>query len=112
MSETASMVIELSALLAALGAIGGLIYNVIRWFQKQEKQTEDIEALRALHAADMEAARKTEAEDMREIKEELCLLSYAMLASLDGLKQLNCNGNVTKAHEKLEKHLNQRAHDR
>ena len=33
-----------------------------------------------------------------------------MLASLDGLMQLNCNGNVTKAHGRLEKHLNKQAH--
>ena len=36
--------------------------------------------------------------------------SKTMLASLDGLMQLHCNGNVTKAHDRLEKHLNQQAH--
>ena len=30
---------------------------------------------------------------------------------VDRLKQLGANGNVTDAHEKLEKHLNQSAHD-
>lgn len=36
--------------------------------------------------------------------------SEELLASLDGLMQLHCNGNVTKAHGMLEKHLNQAAH--
>lgn len=108
--EQMEFVIKLSAFAAAVLALWGIIYAVIKWFQKQEKQSADIEALKALHKADMEATRKKEAEDMQEIKDELCVLSYAMLASLDGLQQLHCNGNVTKAHNMLEKHINQQAH--
>lgn len=55
--------------------------------------------------------RKKQSDDMKEMQDELCLISYAMLACLDGLKQQGCNGAVTEAHNKLEKHLNQRAHD-
>lgn len=109
--EQMEFVIKLSAFAAAVLALWGIIYAVIKWFQKQEKQSTDIAALKALHEADMEAARKKEAEDMQAIKDELCVLSYAMLASLDGLQQLHCNGNVTRAHERLEKHLNQQAHN-
>lgn len=109
--ETVDLIIKVAALIGAVGGICGAIYAVIKWFQKQEKQTTDIAELKALHQKDMEATRKKEAEDMQAIKDELCVLSYAMLASLDGLQQLHCNGNVTKAHEKLEKHLNQKAHD-
>lgn len=58
----------------------------------------------------MEAAKKREAEERRMIKDELCILSYAMLAALSGLKQQGCNGDVTEAHSRLEKHLNQQAH--
>ena len=109
--ETVDVIIKVAALIGAVGGIIGGIYAVFKWFQKQEKQTTDIAALKELHQKDMEAARKKEAEDMKAIKDELCVLSYAMLASLDGLQQLHCNGNVTKAHDALEKHLNQRAHD-
>lgn len=109
--ETVDLIIKVAALIGAVGGICGAIYAVIKWFQKQEKQTTDIAELKALHQKDMEATRKKEAEDMQAIKDELCVLIYAMLASLDGLQQLHCNGNVTKAHEKLEKHLNQKAHD-
>ena len=109
--EAVDVIIKVAALIGALGGIIGGIYAVFKWFQKQEKQTTDIAALKELHEKDMEAARKKEAEDMQAIKEELCVLSYAMLASLDGLKQQGCNGEVTKAHAALEKHLNQKAHD-
>ena len=51
-----------------------------------------------------------EAKDIQELRDELCVLSYGMLAALDGLKQLHCNGEVTKAHDMLSKHLNKQAH--
>ncbi len=47
---------------------------------------------------------------LQQISSELCLLSYCVGATLDGLKQLNCNGEVTEAKKKMEKHLNQQAH--
>ena len=92
-------IITIATVLGALIAIGGVAYSVIKWIQKQEKQSVDIEEL-----------KKKEASDIKEIKEEQCLITYAMLACLDGLKQLNCNGPVTEAHNRLQKHLNQRAH--
>jgi hypothetical protein len=95
----ANTIITIAAVLGALIAIGTAVYSVIKWIQKQEKQSVDIEEL-----------RKKEASDIKEMKDEQCLMSYAMLACLDGLKQLNCNGAVTEAHNKLQKHLNQRAH--
>ena len=108
--EEMDFVIKLSAFFAAVLALWGIIYAVIKWFQRQNQQTKDIADLKALHIADMKEAKDKEAADMQAIKDELCVLSYAMLASLDGLQQLHCNGNVTKAHNMLEKHINQQAH--
>ena len=95
----ADTIIKFAALLGALTAIIAAAVSAIKWFQKQERQSEDIEDL-----------RKKQAHDIQELMDEQCLMSYAMLACLDGLKQLNCNGAVTEAHNRLEKHLNQRAH--
>lgn len=47
---------------------------------------------------------------IKAIKEEQCLLTFGMLATLDGLKQLNCNGKVTEARDKIDRHLNKTAH--
>lgn len=106
----ADVIIKTAALLGALGALWAVAYRVIKWFQKQEKQTSDIESLRSLHIADTKTLKDKESADMKMVKEELCVLSYAMLAALDGLKQQGCNGEVTKAHNMLEKHLNKQAH--
>lgn len=96
----ADTIIKAAAVLGALIALLTAAYGVVKWFQKQEKQTIDIETL-----------RKKQLDDIKEMQDELCLISYALLACLDGLKQQGCNGAVTDAHNKLEKHLNQRAHD-
>ena len=103
-------IIRAASFVGAVAAICGAVYAAVMWFHKQGKQSSDIENLKKLHISDMEKASEKEAKDMQEIKDELCVLSYAVLATLDGLKQLHCNGEVTKAHEKLEKHLNQKAH--
>lgn len=109
--EIVDIIIKIAALITAIIGIWAAIYAVIKWFQKQDKQSKDIAELKAKHEKDIEATRKKESEDLKSVKDELCILSYAMLAALDGLQQLHCNGNVTRAHDRLEKHLNQKAHD-
>lgn len=47
---------------------------------------------------------------LQQISSELCMISYGLMAALDGLKQLNCNGPVTEAREKFDKHINKQAH--
>ena len=49
---------------------------------------------------------------LQEIRTEQCILTSSMFAVLDGLKQLNCNGNVTKAYSELESYLNEQAHSK
>lgn len=92
-------IIKIGSLITALLAVGGVVVAVIKWITVQNRQSDEIAIL-----------KKCENDDIQSIKDELCVLSYAVLAALDGLMQLHCNGNVTKAHEKLEKHLNQTAH--
>ena len=106
----ANSLILIGSVVAAILTIGGVAVAIIKWVLNQNKQSDDIEALKKKHDADMAETKKKEQEDIQTIKDELCVISYAMLASLDGLMQLHCNGNVTKAHGMLEKHLNQAAH--
>lgn len=44
------------------------------------------------------------------VKKEQRLLAECTLAILEGLKQLNCNGEVTEARDKLKQYLNDQAH--
>lgn len=104
------IIIKVGAVTTALTAIIGAIILIVKWFNKQNQQNTDIAALKKHHEEDMVATKEKEAKDIQELRDELCVLSYGMLAALDGLKQLHCNGEVTKAHDMLAKHLNKQAH--
>lgn len=89
MYVTGDTIIRLATVLGALGTLGALLYRSFRWMERQKLQQAEIE----------------------NIKKEQCVMCYGLLATLDGLKQLGANGNVSDAYQKLEKHLNQSAHD-
>ena len=88
-----------AALIGAAGVIIGAVYAFAKWFIKQDNQSVDISELKKHHDS-----------DMRDVQEELCVVNYAVLAALDALKQQGYNGGVTDARDKLEKHINQKAH--
>lgn len=94
-----AMIITIASVLGAVSAICAFAYKGVKWFQKQEQQTKDIEEL-----------KEREKENIKQIKDEMCLLTYAILACLKGLKEQGCNGPVTEAIGKVEKHINQAAH--
>ena len=83
----------------------------VRWFDKQERQTTDLEKLKKQHEADVQALENELAEEMRKNNAELQLLTYGVLACLKGLQEKGCNGPVTEAVNKIERYLNQKAHE-
>ena len=63
--------------------------SVYKWYLKKNQQDVEIER----------------------VKSEQCLLTYGILACLKGLKEQGCNGPVTEAIDKIQKHINKQAHD-
>lgn len=112
------MVIELSAqniiTAASLGTAVILLFQRfakgVRWFDKQEKQSTDIDLLKQQHDADVEKLETELAEEVRKTNAELQLLTYGVLACLKGLQEKGCNGPVTEAVNRIEKYLNEKAH--
>ena len=49
--------------------------------------------------------------ELDKMKKEDTLVIYALRACLDGLHQKGCNGRVTEAISRLDKHINKAAHD-
>lgn len=98
-------VVTAAALLAQRFAGG------VRWFDKQEKQTTDIEALKAQHNADVASLKEALTEALKAINAEQQLLTYGVLACLKGHQEQGCNGPVTEAINTIEKHLNKKAHE-
>lgn len=82
-------IIMAGSLLTAVVIIFSAIFAVYKWYLKQNQQDVEIER----------------------VKSEQCLLTYGILACLKGLKEQGCNGPVTEAIDKIEKHINKQAHD-
>ena len=85
----AKTLIELAALLTALGVIGGAALWAVKFVDRQKKQDQELTAIR----------------------KEQTLICYGVMACLRGLKEQGCDGPVTAALDKLEKHLNEAAHE-
>lgn len=81
-------IIKLASLLTALGVILGAIVWCVKFVARQKKQDKEIAAM----------------------CEEQTLMCFAILACLKGLREQGCNGAVTEALGKMEKHLNKQAH--
>ena len=107
---SAQSVITIGAVLTALTAIIALFVKVVRFIDRQKEQDEEIKHNRDEREAEITALRETHDKDIKAIKEEQTVLDYGVLACLKGLSEQGCNGPVTKAIEKLEKHLNIEAH--
>ena len=82
------IITTVAGVITALGVIFGVLFAVYKWYLKQEKQDQDIKA----------------------IKEEQFLLTQGVLACLKGLQEQGCDGPVTSAIKQLETHINKQAH--
>ena len=80
--------ITAAAVLTAGITLFGRYNKLYDWIKKQDEQDKEI----------------------KEMKEEQAILTYGILACLKGLKEQGCNGPVTEAINKIEKHLNEKAH--
>lgn len=99
MTIDTSFITEASKVIGSIGVIVGVVFAFVKWVLKQDKQSIDIKELNEQHT-----------EDIKAVQEELCVVNYAILAALDALKQQGYNGGVTEARERLEKHINRKAH--
>ena len=108
---TPQTIITAGAVLSAALAILAAIAKAVRWMDRQKKQDDEIKALREYHKKDTDAMRIDMKHDNARMNEELTLLTYGVLACLKGLKEQGCNGPVTEAINKIEKHLNEKAHE-
>ena len=99
MTINSQTIITAGAVLAALIAILRYYNRAYELVRKQGEQDQLI--------ADL---RKEMRDGMKDTKEEQQLLTYGVLACLKGLAEQGCDGTVTDAIDKIEKHLNAKAH--
>ena len=75
-------------LIGSMAVIGGVLIAIYKFVERDKKQGELIKG----------------------IQEEQTLLCYGIRACLQGLVEQGCDGPVHDALDKLDKHLNQKAH--
>lgn len=84
------------ALVSVIGNI--ILFGLQRKASKDDRKDDSREMLEKHDAA------------IKENNEELALLTFGILACLKGVHELGANGPVTEAINKIEKHLNEKAH--
>jgi RAB protein geranylgeranyltransferase component A len=94
--ETIAIAVSIISLITALVTVS---WKLFKWINHQKEQDEKIKQLEERHKADQSG-----------MQEEQTLIIYGLLACLKGLKEQGCNGPVSEAVEKIEKHLNKQAH--
>lgn len=119
---SAQTIITAGAVLTALTGLFTLGWKLFKWVDHQKEQ--DQEVVRVEEKFDKEIARvekKFEKEisgvktmhinDQSGIQEEQTLVIYGLLACLKGLAEQGCDGPVSEAIERIEKHINKKAHN-
>ena len=86
------MLVEAGAAVGALVTISALLRRIYLWFAKQEEQ--NTRQWRAIHQG----------------QEEQTLICYGVRACLMGLIEQGCDGPCKDALSRLDKHLNEAAH--
>ena len=95
-------IIAFAALIAAIFALYAYFAKGVPFMDNEKKQDEKIERLRNHHA-----------EDMQSIKDEQTIIVYGLLACLKASSQPGVDSDklVKDAIDKIEKHLNKKAHE-
>lgn len=92
-------ILKIAAIITALSVIFGVIIGGYKMYDKLIDNNKELER------------RVTELEKQNQsINKESALIIYALGACLNGLHQQGCNGEVTKAIEKINKYINNAAH--
>lgn len=126
-------------LITAIAAVVALIWKGFKWIHHQKEQDEaiakqekrikeqeeahkkeiadlkesfkkDMESLRAHHDSDIASINTNHEASVQAIQGEQTVMTFGILACLRGLNEQGCDGPVSDAIDRIEKHINKRAH--
>lgn len=117
----AQTIITAGAVLTALVGFVTLGWKLFKWINHQKEQDQEITNIKVQHAKDIADLKTQHAKDMAEVKamhhkdtegiqDEQTLVVYGLLACLKGLAEQGCDGPVSEAIDRIEKHINKKAH--
>lgn len=99
-----------------------LSWKLFKWINHQKEQDieiannksqseKEIKRLEGKIDNEVKKLRDRHERDQNGIQEEQTLVIYGLLACLKGLAEQGCDGPVSEAIDKIEKHINLKAHD-
>lgn len=92
----ANTIIGIAGLVSAIGVLIGLIRNYFKQIDKWNGYDETITNIGS---------------DIQTLRDEQYVQTKVLQATLDGLKQLGCNGKVTDAKNELDEYINRLSHN-
>ena len=128
MYVTVETVLTAGSLLVAITAFVTLFWKLFTWINHQKEQDNLINEMQQDHEKEIQNLKdgfEDKISDLNDkisdlktrhytdtnmIHEEQTLVVYGLLACLKGLAEQGCDGPVTEAISKIEKHINQKAH--
>lgn len=111
MYVNAQTIILAGSVLGAIVAFITLAWKLFKWIDHQKEQDQEIKRLETKFDKEVEELRKKHEKDQSGIQEEQTLVVYGLLACLKGLAEQGCDGPVSEAIDKIEKHINKKAHE-
>lgn len=93
-------IVTICGVITGVAAVVALIWKLFKWVNHQKEQDAELAELRNRFNSQQHSCAK-----------EQTLIVYGVLACLKGLQEQGCNGPVTEAINKIEKHINQKAHE-
>ena len=110
------------SLLSAISAFVALAWKLFKWINHQKEQDVEIAKNKAHTEKEIKRVEQKVDDEIRKlrdrhikdqsgIQEEQTLVIYGLLACLKGLAEQGCDGPVSEAIDKIEKHINLKAHE-
>lgn len=104
-------ILTASSVVGAIGAFVTLFWKLFKWIDHQKEQDQTIAEMKEHFEKEIKELRDKHHTDTHGIQEEQTLVIYGLLACLKGLQEQGCDGPVSEAVDKIEKHINQKAHN-
>lgn len=106
----AQTIILAGGVISAIIAIGTLAWKLFKWIDHQKEQDFELKRIDTKIDTEVVKLREKHENDQNSTREEQTLVIYGLLACLKGLKEQGCDGPVSEAINKIEKHINKKAH--
>ena len=107
----AQTIILAGGVLTAIVGFVTIAWKLFTWINHQKEQDLEIKRIEQKFDREIASLRNLHVREHKETQEEQALVVYGLLACLKGLAEKGCNGPVSEAIVKIEKHINKKAHE-